>query len=325
VAQDEAVRHFSLKPRERRFKRVRTFTRDVNPKEFDTMAAGKDLRVLVATDGSDHAKAAISTVARFPWPAGTRVRVVAARRTGAEYRQSILLAALDRSAEIAAESARRELAKRWPDVDAVVVDETPVNGVLAEADRFAADVIALGWRGHGPVRRLLMGSVSRGVVRAAACSVLVVRERQSVSRIVIGLDVSVSAERALAFVEKLQAPPGGRLTIVSAVDLVPAPSRRMVARAVATEVRRENTRRSKDAMKKLDLAAARLKRKGWHTRTLLTHGEPLRDLLRTVTKDRAHLLVVGATGPKGVRQLLLGSVAEGALNFCPVPVVVARQ
>ena len=84
------------------------------------MAAGKDLRVLVATDGSDHAKAAISTVARLPWPAGTRVRVVAARRTGAEYRQSILLAALDRSAEIAAESARRELAKRWPDVDAVV-------------------------------------------------------------------------------------------------------------------------------------------------------------------------------------------------------------
>jgi nucleotide-binding universal stress UspA family protein len=288
------------------------------------MAAGKDLRVLVATDGSDHAKSAISTVARFPWPAGTRVRAVAARRTGAEYRRSILLAALDRSAEITAESARRELAKRWPDVEAVVVDETPLNGVLAEADRFAADVIVLGWRGHGPVRRLLMGSVSRGVVRAAACSVLVVRRRRRVSRIVIGVDVSVSAQRALAFVERLQPPRGGRVMLVSAVDLVPPPSRRVVARAVATEVRRENTRRSKDAMKKLKLAAATLKRKGWHTRTLLTHGEPLRDLLRTVAKERADLLVVGATGPTGVRKLLLGSVAEGALNFCPVPVVVAR-
>ena len=35
-------------------------------------------------------------------------------------------------------------------------------------------------------------------------------------------------------------------------------------------------------MKALNRAAAELKRRGWHTRTALVHGEPLRDLLRTV-------------------------------------------
>jgi nucleotide-binding universal stress UspA family protein len=77
-------------------------------------------------------------------------------------------------------------------------------------------------------------------------------------------------------------------------------------------------------MTKLNRAAAALKRKGWQTRTVLTHGEPLRDLLGTVAKERADLLVVGARGSSGLRHLLLGSVAEGALNRSPIPVVVAR-
>ena len=51
---------------------------------------------------------------------------------------------------------------------------------------------------------------------------------------------------------------------------------------------------------------------------------PLRDLLDTVNSADAELLVVGARGAIGVRYLLLGSVAEGALNRCPVPVLVVR-
>jgi nucleotide-binding universal stress UspA family protein len=35
-------------------------------------------------------------------------------------------------------------------------------------------------------------------------------------------------------------------------------------------------------------------------------------------------LIVGATGVTGLRHLLLGSVAEGALNASPVPVLIVR-
>ena len=138
--------------------------------------AKKEFRVLVATDGSAQAKRAIATTVQFPWPARTRLRAVVARRTRAEYRQSILLAALDRSAEFAAGAARRALSQRWSDADVVVVDKTPIEGILGEAERFGADAIVLGWRGHGVMRRLLMGSVSRGVVRGARCAVLIVRQ-----------------------------------------------------------------------------------------------------------------------------------------------------
>ena len=290
------------------------------------MARKSEFRVLVGTDGSRQAKAAIATAVHFPWPARTRVRAVIARKSGPQRTRSILLnTVLDRGAKMAAENARRLLSRRWPDVEVVFAEKTPVDGILAEADRFAADAIVVGWRGHGPIRRLAMGSISRGVLRGARSAVLVVRRRQQVRRIVVGLDESPGARRALAFVATLLPPGDGRVTLVNALQLLSIPSRGLVARTVASEVKRSNTIRSKTALRKLDRAAATLRRRGWHTRTMLTSGEPLRDLLRTVAKERAQLLVVGARGTRGVRHLLLGSVAEGAINRCPVPVVIARR
>ena len=285
----------------------------------------KELRVLVATDGSRNARAAIAATLNFPWPDGTRVRVISARRTGAEYRKSILLTALDRGAEKAAESGRRTLSRRWPDVEADVVDKTPTRGILDAAARFRADVTVVGWRGHGAVRRLLMGSVSRGVVRGSTCAVLVVPRAQRVRTIVVGFDGSPTAKRALALVGRLAAPQDGRVTLVHAAELMPIPSGFVPgAAAVAREVRRQNTLRARTATRDLARAAAGLTRRGWHPSTVVRHGEPLRELLGALAASRAQLLVVGARGTSGVRRLLLGSVAEGALSRSPVAVLVVR-
>ncbi len=290
------------------------------------MASQRALRVLVATDGSRDATAAIATTLHFPWPAETRVRIMSARRSRAEYRRSILLSALDRGAEQAAEKAQRTLSPRWPDVEIEIADTTPVEGILGAAQRFKADVIVVGWRGHGAVRRLLMGSVSRGVLRGSTCAVLVIRHSQPVRRLVVGVDGSDTARRALAFVSRLVPPRGGRVTLVSAVELLTPPSRGRVpgAASIAREITRQNRSRARAATKELNRAAAGLKRLGWQTRTRLVHGEPLRDLLTEVARSGAQLLVVGARGTSGVRHLLLGSVADGALNRSPVSVLVAR-
>jgi mono/diheme cytochrome c family protein len=55
---------------------------------------------------------------------------------------------------------------------------------------------------------------------------------------------------------------------------------------------------------------------------VVTAGAPLRELLRRVAKCRAGLLVVGARGASGRDRVLLGSVANGALNRGPVPVII---
>ena len=293
------------------------------------MAADSVLRVLVATDGSAPAKAAVAAVVRFPWPAHTHVQGIITTQARADYGRPILPAALDRGASLIALNARRALSQRWPGADVIVVDKAPVAGILHAAGRFDADVIALGWRGHGAVRRFLMGSVSRGVVRGARCAVLVVRRRQrGVHEVVIGFDGSAHAQRAVELVGRLLPPRGGRVTVFTAVDRMAVPSQALVPRGVratvAAEVRRINAERAARAKRDAARAARTLTRAGWRARTVKTAGEPLHGLLATVDSTGADLLVVGARGTSGVRHLLLGSVAEGALNRCTVPLLVVR-
>jgi nucleotide-binding universal stress UspA family protein len=51
----------------------------------------------------------------------------------------------------------------------------PLDTLLARAAAERADLLAVGARGTGGVRRWLLGSVAEGVLQHAACAVLVVR------------------------------------------------------------------------------------------------------------------------------------------------------
>lgn len=293
------------------------------------MTRTERFHLVIAADGSAAAKAAVATAVRFPWPDSVRASAVVAKQVRAEYRRSILLAALDQTTELVAKNTGRALSRRWPDAEVHVVDKSAVEAIVGEASRRGADVIVMGWRGHGAFRRLLTGSVSRDVVRRAPCSILVVRRAvRQVRHIVVAFDGSAHARRAVELVASLKPPKGGRTLLFTAVDTMHVPSQALVTRAtraaVSAEVRRINNERLASARRALDSAARSLIRAGWKVERVVTKGAPLRDLLSTVAKRRADVAVVGARGVSGVRHLLLGSVAEGVLNRCPVPVLIVR-
>ncbi|MCG8423889.1 MAG: universal stress protein [Proteobacteria bacterium] len=54
----------------------------------------------------------------------------------------------------------------------------PAESILSLAEEVGASLILVGSHGRTGIRRMVMGSVSEQVVRAARCSVLVVRERE---------------------------------------------------------------------------------------------------------------------------------------------------
>lgn len=271
----------------------------------------------------------MTTAIRLPWPAGSQGSAVVAKQVRADYRRAILLTALDRTSEFTARSASRALRKRWPEGGARVVDASPVDAILTEARRVRANIIVMGWRGHGPVRRLLAGSVSHGVVRGASCAVLVVRRPiRKLRHVVVGVDGSDNAEHALNFVAGLVPSRGSRATVFRAVDIMHTPTHGLAPAAtratVAAEVARINEGRRTAVRRELSRAAKSLSRAGWRVDQVVTDGAPLHGLLATVSNVSADLLVVGARGVTGLRHILLGSVAEGALNRSPVPVLVVR-
>ena len=59
-----------------------------------------------------------------------------------------------------------------------VIEGQPRPVIVDEADRWQADLIVMGSRGLGAWNRLLMGSVSSGVIHHAHCSVEIVRKTQ---------------------------------------------------------------------------------------------------------------------------------------------------
>ena len=294
------------------------------------MAMQKRHRILIATDGSPPAHAALATAVKFPWAKPSIARALVAPSNWLPPNSDAALAALERSFEAVADAARRTLAQRWPAAEAVVVDESPVDAILGSAKRFDATVIVLGWRGHGTFRRLLAGSVSRSVAARAHCPVLVVRAPvRSVRRLVVGFDGCPNAERAVDFVSSLEPARGSHVVLVNVVApvslpaslaLLPASTRAQIRHA-ATSLKEE---RYREAHATVEAGVARLKQAGWRATSDIRVGAPLASLLGAADDHQADILVLGARATSGVERALLGSVANGALNRSRVPVLLVR-
>jgi nucleotide-binding universal stress UspA family protein len=83
-----------------------------------------------------------------------------------------------RAEELRAEHAELQtlsqaLRDRGLTVHALLIEGPTVEKILEEADRVRADAIVVGSHGRGMLERVLLGSVSEGVVRGATCPVVV--------------------------------------------------------------------------------------------------------------------------------------------------------
>lgn len=289
-----------------------------------------DFPVVVGTDGSKTSWAALVAARIFPWPSGAEIHGVVARRiTAIAGRPRYVIDAFDREFERIAADARALLSRRWPDVDVAIVDKAPAAAIVDEPRKLRAKAIVVGWRGHGPVRRLLLGSVSRAVVRKAPCSVLVVRRRpKKITRVVMGIDGSANARNAVDLVAHLPPPTRGIVTLVTALEPISLPSHALLPGQVRRQIGHElgvlKGEIATGARHALDRSRTILELAGWRVRVALQAGYPLEVLLDVGKNIDADLVVVGARGTSGLERVLLGSVADGIMNHSPVPVLIVR-
>lgn len=186
------------------------------------------MRILIASDGSASAAAALDAAIRFPWPRGSRARGVVALGRVRWSGSSEFGAAIARSLHASADDTRRKLRTHWADADVVELHEDPAAAICSEAARFRCDAIVLGWRGQGTFARLLAGSVSRSVAERAKCSVLIAREGARMHgplarRFAVGFDGSENSRKAIRFMARLQPPRGNRIVLVSVLEPLHAP------------------------------------------------------------------------------------------------------
>ena len=144
-------------------------------------------RILLATDGSSHAALAAMKAVELAKSTGARLHVVAVGRT-------FPAAVYDVYTEAWREDLRRE-AQEVLDAQVKKIEEAGSTVAIAHlkmnerrdeaivhlAEEIDADLIVIGSRGFGGLKRALLGNVADSVVRHAHCPVLVVRPSEGTS------------------------------------------------------------------------------------------------------------------------------------------------
>jgi nucleotide-binding universal stress UspA family protein len=193
----------------------------------------------------------------------------------------------------------------------------PDDEVLAVGRAVGADLIVTGSRGRGALARLVLGSVAEGVVRGAACPVLVLRggeEAWPPTRVVIGDDGSADALRAAELALRLARLVGAAALLVRVVPPLP--------RVHATGGDVEALRGAESQL--AERASALGEHTGGRAEVRVVVGDTAGALLAAAEAGGAPaLLAVGSRGLGLLDRLRLGSVSTKLLHTASGPVMVA--
>ena len=180
-----------------------------------------------------------------------------------------------------------------------------------------AAMIVVGCTGRGAVARVLLGSVSSGVVRSAKCPVAVIRAEAShvphpaQAPVLVGIDCSPASESALAIAFDEASRRAVGLTALHAWSDV------AVYQLPWLDWKSEAARNLAEYLA------------GWQERypdvkvnRLIALDHPGRALIEE--SESAQLVVVGSNGRGSVAGMLLGSVSNAVVHAVRTPVIVAR-
>jgi nucleotide-binding universal stress UspA family protein len=189
------------------------------------------------------------------------------------------------------------------------------------AEEIGAGLIAVGSRGRGRIRRLLMGSVSDAVVRHAHCPVMVVRWKPVVfpAKILLSTDSSEEATLALRTAADLSERTGSELHVihVGEVPLVYHPERHGYG-AEYEEHEREARKLLEAEVEKMKAAGAAV------AQAHLRLGRADEEVVVLAEELGADLIVMGSRGLGGVKRALMGSVSDSVVRHAHGPVLMVR-
>lgn len=288
-------------------------------------------RVLVATDGSDDARAAAQWLAHVPLPAASRV-VALAVATLPPSSLDIptvrdLYRALRDEARRAADEVRALLGSGGREAETEVRDGDPREAIVEAAEELQADLLVLGARGLGAVAGVLLGSVSSTVARHAPCAVLVAKgSPRPLRTVLVAVDGSPDALHAADFLASLPLDRSLRVRLVGVVELPRLPA--SPAEVIGIPFLKGMGDLVKERRAALDgvLAgmAARLEPRVGGVERRLPVGRPGEEIVRAASEPGVDLVVVGRRGLGGLKRLLLGSVSETVLRQAECPVLIVK-
>ncbi len=292
-------------------------------------------KILLATDGSEESARAARMAAALSEKTGSELHVVHVESLPHPY--SLAEAAIyypemrDEVRESAHQEAREKLAAEVEKIGAEVAGSHARIGhpdveISHLAEEIGAGLIVVGSRGLGPVRRLLVGSVSSSVVRHAHSPVLVVRDggTELPERILLAVDGSEESRLASQAAAELSA---GADAEVHIAHVLPSPERMYGPHSYSADMRGSLLERvEREAREFLGRQAEEISSAGGKVGgTRLVTGNAPAEIVRLAEELDTGLTILGSRGLGGVRRAVMGSVSDSVVRHAHNPVLIVRR
>jgi nucleotide-binding universal stress UspA family protein len=290
-------------------------------------------KILVATDGSTDADLAVGVAVDLSERTAAELHVVHAQRKPQALplaRPGLAYPPLEAisSPDTCKREAQRLLEEQVGMVrdaggnvaGAHIRDGRPADEIAALAGELEAGLVVVGSRGAGPVKRLVAGSVSEGVVSLAPCPVLVVRGGEGSwppSTVVVGDDSSMEAKRAGELAAAIGGLFGARTLLVWAYPPTMVRVRRTSRVRRFEEPLRRGNEYLKERAAELEHAAGKLP----ETRVATEDPAAAIQSLAEEHGERA-LLAVGRRGLHTAERFVLGNVSATVMRAVSGPVII---
>jgi nucleotide-binding universal stress UspA family protein len=232
-----------------------------------------------------------------------------------------------RNARRVTERAVRTLGRRWRQVDVVIREGDPRVEIVRVASEMGIEMIVLGVRGLGRVKRFLVGSTSLAAVRYASCPVAIVRGRpHKTGRVLVPIDGSSGSRAALRLLSISGLQRESRVTLLHVLRPAVAAAPRGSARLLDDRHLGEDKRKQHaEAETLLREAGATLEESRRSVERLVAVGDPAREIVKIARTRDVDLVILGARGLRTLGRLLLGSVSEAVLHQASRPVIIVRE
>ena len=314
------------------------------------------MRILIAYDGSDCAEAALDDLQKAGLPDAVEALVMSVSEIWLpppppssfqilELAQAVNVPAdlsrvyaqgspgLEESQSLANRAAAR-LRANFPNW--VITTQgsvgSPPRELIRQADGWKPDLIVVGSHGRSKVERLILGSVSQGVLTHARCSVRIARgrveERGTPVRILIGVDGSRPSATAVAEVASRTWPTMSEVRLIAVNDPLTATFVGKLIPTVRNAIKEANQADRTWLKRILERSVDQLRSSDLKVSSDVFEGDPKQILTNTAGAWGADCIFVGSLGfSNRFERFLLGSVsaAVAARAHCSVEVVRSRK
>jgi len=195
------------------------------------------------------------------------------------------------------------------EVDARVVEyEDPAETVLRVAKNEEYGLVVMGNRGETEVEVFSLGSIAEKVSRHAECPVLIVKQKTKLAKILVAVDGSESAGKALEYVIQLAKKHKAKVTLLNVQESKIFDLKPEIARKIGERI----------------LSDVTAKVKGLKLSTQLEFGNPAETIIEVAEKENYDLIVVGSRGLSNVKRFFLGSVSDDVSHHAKCSVWIVR-